>query len=60
MSLQLAGDWIAGPGMLACSLAEKRKDAVTKLVKLTRTGAGLAVLTIIVLSVVPGRMRPQV
>jgi VanZ family protein len=33
---------------------------VTKLVMLTRMGAGLAVLTIIVLSVVPGKMRPHV
>ncbi len=33
---------------------------VTKLVMLTRVGARLAVLTIIVLSVVPGNMRPDV
>ena len=33
---------------------------MTKLVMLTRMGAGLAVLTIIVLSVVPGYMRPDV
>ncbi len=33
---------------------------MTKLVMLTRMGAGLAVLTIIVLSVVPGNMRPRV
>jgi VanZ family protein len=42
------------------SLPGERKDAVTKLVMLTRMGAGLAVLTIIVLSVVPGNMRPNV
>jgi hypothetical protein len=33
---------------------------VTKIVKLTRMGAWLAVLTIIVLSVVPGDMRPDI
>jgi VanZ family protein len=33
---------------------------VTKFLMLTRIGAGLAVLTIIVLSVVPGNMRPDV
>jgi len=33
---------------------------VTKIVKLTRMGAWLAVLTIIVLSVVPGHMRPDI
>ena len=38
----------------------ERKDAATKLVMLTRMGARLAVLTIIVLSVVPGNMRPNV
>ena len=60
MSPRLAGNWIAWAGTLPGSLPEERKDAVTNLVKLTRTGAGLAVLTIIVLSVVPGRMRPHV
>ena len=45
-------------GTLPSSLREERKDAVTKLVMLTRMAAGLAVLTIIVLSVVPGKMRP--
>ena len=33
---------------------------MTKLVMLTRIGARLAVLTIIVLSVVPGKMRPHI
>jgi len=33
---------------------------VTRIVKLTRTGAWLAVVTIIVLSVVPGDMRPEI
>jgi VanZ family protein len=33
---------------------------VAKLVMLTRKGAGLAVLTIVVLSVMPGRMRPHI
>jgi VanZ family protein len=33
---------------------------VTKLVMLTRMGAGLAVLTVAVLSVVPGTMRPHI
>jgi VanZ family protein len=33
---------------------------VTKLAMLTRRGAGLTVLTIIVLSVIPGKMRPHV
>ena len=33
---------------------------MTKLVMLTRMGAGLAVLTVIALSVVPGNMRPHV
>ena len=33
---------------------------MTMLVILTRTGAGLAMLTVIVLSVVPGSMRPHV
>ena len=32
---------------------------MTKLVTLTRIGAGLAVLTVIVLSVVPGNLRPH-
>jgi len=38
---------------------QRREDAVTKLVMLTRLGAGLAVLTIIVLSTVPGTIRPH-
>jgi hypothetical protein len=46
--------------MLPGSLPVERKDAVTKLVMLTRMGAGLAVLTVIALSVVPGNMRPHV
>jgi VanZ family protein len=33
---------------------------MTKLVKLTRKGAWLTVLTIIVLSVMPGKMRPHI
>ena len=33
---------------------------MAKLVMLTRKGAGLAVLTIVVLSVMPGRMRPHI
>ncbi len=33
---------------------------MTKLVRLTRGGAGLTVLTIIVLSVMPGKMRPHI
>ena len=33
---------------------------MTKLLMLTRMGAGLAVLTIMVLSVVPGKMRPNI
>jgi VanZ family protein len=36
------------------------RRAVAKLVTLTRMGAGLAVLTIIVLSTVPGKMRPHI
>jgi len=49
-------DW-QGRGMLACSLAEKKeKTRWTKLVKAHSHGPpGLAVLTIIVLSVVPGQ-----
>ena len=42
------------------SLPEERKDSVAKLVMLTRVGAGLTVLTIIVLSVIPGKMRPHI
>ena len=60
MSSRLASDWIAGAETPSGSLPEERKDAVTKLVMLARMGAGLAVLTIIVLSVVPGNMRPHV
>ncbi len=41
-------------------LPEERKDSVAKLVMLTRMGAGLTVLTIIVLSVIPGKMRPHI
>src|SRR6266513_3941954 len=37
----------------------KEEGAVRKLVMLTRTSAGLAALTIIVLSVVPGNLRPH-
>jgi hypothetical protein len=48
------------PGGIAMPLFLERKDAATKLVMLTRMGARLAVLTIIVLSVVPGNMRPNV
>ncbi len=33
---------------------------MAKLVMLTRKGAGLAVLTIVVLSLMPGRMRPHI
>ncbi len=33
---------------------------MAKLVMLTRMGAGLTVLTIIVLSVIPGKMRPHI
>jgi VanZ family protein len=33
---------------------------MTKLVRLIRGGAGLTVLTIIVLSVMPGKMRPHI
>jgi VanZ family protein len=58
VSSRLAGDWIAWPGR---SLAAYwRKDVVMKLVKLTRRAAGLTVLTIIVLSVMPGKMRPHI
>jgi hypothetical protein len=39
--------------------ARGEEGAVTKLVMLTRLGAGLAVLTIIVLSTVPGKIRPH-
>ena len=37
-----------------------KKDSVAKLVMLSRMGAGLTVLTIIVLSVMPGKMRPHI
>ena len=47
-------------GMLPGRLPEERKDSVAKLVMLTRMGAGLTVLTIIVLSVIPGKMRPHI
>jgi hypothetical protein len=47
-------------GTLPDSLPEERKDAVRKFVMLSRTGAALAALIIIVLSVVPGNMRPHV
>src|SRR6266481_2783066 len=47
-------------GTLAGRLPEERKDSVAKLVMLTRMGAGLTVLTIIVLSVMPGKMRPHI
>jgi hypothetical protein len=40
--------------------AEREEDAVKKVMMLARVGAWLAVLTIIVLSVVPGDLRPQV
>ena len=33
---------------------------MTKLVMLTRMGAGLAMLTIVVLSTVPGKLRPHI
>jgi len=47
-------------GTLPGRLPEERKDSVAKLVMLTRMGAGLTVLTIIVLSVIPGKMRPHI
>jgi hypothetical protein len=39
---------------------EEGKHAVTKLVMLARRGAWLAVLAVIVLSVLPGKMRPHI
>jgi VanZ family protein len=59
MSSRLAGDWIAGPGRSQPPTGGK-EDVVMKLVKLTRRAAGLTVLTIIVLSVMPGKMRPHI
>lgn len=47
-------------GTLPGSVPEERKDSVAKLAMLARMGAGLTVLTIIVLSVMPGRMRPHI
>lgn len=41
-------------------MPEEGKDGVTKLVMLTRMGAWLAVITVIVLSVMPGKMRPHI
>jgi hypothetical protein len=60
MSPRLAGNWIAWAGPLPGRLPEERKRAVRKLVMLTRMGSGLAALTIIVLSLLPGNMRPHV
>ena len=38
----------------------EKKDALMKLMMLTRMAAGLTVLTITLLSVVPGNMRPHI
>jgi len=59
MSPRLAGNWLHRPDA-PCSLPEERRDEVGKLVTLTRMGSGLAALTIIILSLVPGKMRPHV
>jgi VanZ family protein len=42
------------------AVPEEGKHAVTKLVTLARRGAWLAVLAVIVLSVLPGKMRPHI
>jgi len=40
-------------------LREEGKDAMTTVVRLARIGGGLTAFTIVVLSVVPGTMRPH-
>ena len=60
MSPRPAGNWIAWAGTLPGSLPEERKDAVRKLAMFTRMGSWLTALTIIVLSLLPGNMRPHV
>lgn len=47
-------------GSRRAAYRRKGKDALTKLVMLARIGARLAVLTIVVLSAVPGKMRSRV
>ena len=42
------------------AVPEKGKHAMTKLVTLAHRGAWLAVLAVIVLSVLPGKMRPHI
>jgi VanZ family protein len=59
MSSRLASDWTAGPRR-TLTAREGKKGAMTKLMRFSRTGAWLTAFTIIVLSVVPGKMRPHV
>lgn len=47
-------------GSRRAAYRRKGKDAPTKLVMLTRIGARLAVLTIVVLSAVPGKIRSRI